>query len=290
MRTTPAICFASLVLALGYCVSAQATPYFFDGFDVSANTRDINADLGAPRQGGAPAPVSWTANSADYHLQMFGGGGPLQLAGDANPPFPGTTLASPSTSFTGFTGSGEVIGRKVEVTMDAYANNAGGTYFTSSAITVASSAPLSPSGGTGGNDGFSVVFVEDTFAGNGNFIQLWDGSDIVGNLIPNPAGTGPGFVEIFIDDFGDGNPWDGVGSTSFGVAVNGVAIGGYTRGAGGYTSNYITLEGQANTVGVQLATHTFDNLLVSSFPLPIPEPTAALLGLIGFTAVGLKRR
>ena len=274
-----------LIAALCCTISAQATPYWFDGFDVSANTSDINFETAA-RQGGAPAPIAWTANIADYHVQMFGGGGtPLQLAGDGFGTFPAPTMASPSADFTGHV-AGEVIGKKVEVTMDAFANNTGGTYFTQSAITVAASAPLTQSGAPGG--GFSVVFIEDTFGGNGNFIQLWDGSTIVGNLIPNPAGAGGGFVEIFIDDPTDGDPWDGVGETSFGVLVNSTPVGVYSRGGGGFTSNYITLEGSDQKAGVTLATHTFDNLLVSSFP--IPEPSAAVLCALGLIGMGWRRR
>ena len=57
-----------------------------------------------------------------------------------------------------------------------------------------------------------MVFVEDSFSGNGNFIQVWNGDALLGNLIPNPAGAGGGNVEFFVNDPSDGNPWDGVGS------------------------------------------------------------------------------
>ena len=68
MRLTPcyAIAVAALV-AFGSSAQAALTPYWFDGYDTEAatgNTSDINADI-ATRQGGAPAPVSYVANSLD---------------------------------------------------------------------------------------------------------------------------------------------------------------------------------------------------------------------------------
>jgi hypothetical protein len=50
-------------------------------------------------------------------------------------------------------------------------------------------------------------------------------------------------------------------------------LGSYTKGGGGYTNNFITLEGSADVVGinVDLALHTFDNLTVYRSPLS-PSP------------------
>ncbi len=270
------LCF-SVIIASSAGALGAFTPYWFDGFDVSMNTTDINFEIGSPRQGGAAVPTSYAANSSDYHVQMFGGGGPLQLATDINAPFPAHTMVSPDLNFVGLAG-GDVIGKKIDVTMDTFTNNSGGIYFTQSAITIGSDTQLTQSNTAAA--GFSVVFIEDTFGGFGNFIQIYDGDVLLDNLIPNPAGAGPGAVEMFVDDPTDGNPWDGIGQTDIGVAVNGMPIGNYSIGAGGYTNNFITLEGSDQKNGVQLGVHTFDNLTV--YTAPVPEPASIALAAVLF--------
>lgn len=283
----------ALVTANAGTSHAAFTPIWFDGFDVSAGTSDINFEIGPPRQGGPLVPTTYVANTAnpanDYHHQLFGGGNtPLQLAGDFNlPAAGGPVLVSPTQNFVGFAG-GEVIGKKIDLVIDAYTNadptntQPTNTTFTYAAVTVGSSSTLANSNTKA--DGFSVVFVEDKFGGNGNFIQLFDGSSLVGNLIPNPAGAGAGFVELLIEDPTDGNPWDGIGQTTVDVLVNSTPVGSYTRTGGGYTNNFITLEGmpQTNFAFNSLATHVFDNLTV--FTAPVPEPTS--IGLCAATLLG----
>ena len=287
------VAVAMVLLLCGDVSALTFTPHWFDGFDTSANTSNINFEAAdGLRQGGFTVP--YLANSADpnndYHHQMFGGGGtPLQLAGDFNLGNNPHTLVSPNFDFSGLSGT-EVVGKKIQLTMDAYTNNVGGSYFTQSAITIGGNSPLQQS--TLPGSGFSVVFIEDTFGGNGNFIQIWNGNTILDNLIANPAGLGPGFVEIFVDDLADGNPWDGVGSTTVDVYVNGTQLvgglsGPWTIGGGGLTSNYITLEGSDQKVGVQLATHTFDNLTV--FRAPVPEPATAVLFGFGVCGILIRR-
>ncbi len=271
---------------------AQFTPFWFDGFDVSAFTNDINFEIGNPRQGGVLVPTTYSTTEAiDYHTQMFGGVAPLQLAADAFGNSPTVTMVSPNLDLSG-TAGGQVIGRKISVFMDAFTNNIGGTYFTTSAITVGSSSVLADADTKA--DGFSVVFVEDTFGGFGNFIQFWDGNSIVGNLIPNPAGVGGGNVEIFADDPVDGNPFDGIGDTRIDVLVNGVNVGGYTK-LGGYSSNFITLQGDWESfTGLNpgpglvngLATHVFDNLTVFT----IPEPASVALVGLGLCGLAVRRK
>jgi hypothetical protein len=291
-RTVRTLQFVSLCVTLGFTAQAVPTPYWFDGFDVSANTSDINFEAAAGlRQGGFTVPyLANTPNPAnDYHHQMFGGGGPLQLAGDVNPPWPAHTLVSPNNDFAGLVGN-QVIGKKVSVVMDAGAFIAGAPYFLQSAITIGGTVPLQQAGSLG--SGFSVVFVEDTFGGNGDFIQIWNGSTLIDNLIPNPAGPGGGFVELFVDDLSDGNPWDGVGSTTIDVYVNGVQLVGGVAGPWtipSLTANYITLEGSDQKNGVGLATHSFDNLTVYTEVVPEPS-TFALIGLGLVSTVFARRR
>lgn len=285
-QTLVGVCVA-LAAVTAPNANAQYTPYWFDGFDVSAATSDINFEIGPPRQGGPLVPTSYvTANVGvdTWKHQMFGAG-PLQLAGSAAL----HTLVSPDQNFTGTVGN-EAIARKISVTMDALWQLAPNNYGLA-AITIGSAATTQQHDTKA--DGFSVVFVEDTFSngdgtGLGSFIQILDGNAIIDNGIANPAGSGPGNLELFIDDFSDGNPWDGSGSTTIGVSVNGTPIGSYTKGSGGYTANYITLEGSDQKVGAQLGVHTFDNLTV--FTSPIPEPSTFALAGMGIVTLSLFRR
>ncbi|MEQ8835547.1 MAG: hypothetical protein RID07_01940, partial [Lacipirellulaceae bacterium] len=115
-HTITAAAFTLLVLVSSGVSIAAPTPYWFDGYDVSGPSSDINFEIGTARQGGAPAPVSYVTNTAnpanDYHHQVFGAA-PLQLAGDFFLPNPGDrTLVSPTVDFSGTIGN-EAIGRKV---------------------------------------------------------------------------------------------------------------------------------------------------------------------------------
>lgn len=148
-----------LALAVGFAVSAplQAvhaqltySPYWFDGFNVSTNTTDINLEidpnsgLAPPRQGGIDAPVTWVSNvnaypldpndttDRSYKAQLFGPNPdpnlpsiqPLQLAEDntnANigPPdgiIP--TIVSPDFDFSGTLPNGDIIGKRITVDID----------------------------------------------------------------------------------------------------------------------------------------------------------------------------
>ena len=93
-------------------------------------------------------------------------------------------------------------------------------------------------------------------------------------------------MQLDINDLSDGNPWDGLGSTTIDVYVNSSLVGSYTKGGGGYTSDFITLEGSANFAGFGLATHTFDNLTM--YVAPVPEPSS--LALVGLSLGGLFMR
>ena len=292
----PALAAATLALV----ATSHAAQVWIDTFDVTANTTNINQDT-ATRQIGTLGTVSYVANTGgnDYHTQMFAPSSPLQLAGDVNtyPPAANggpngaySTIVSPNYNFKG-SFAGGILGKQIEFNVDTFYNSPNApVYLSWTSITVAANSTLQSSGAAA--SGFSVRFEESDF-GTGNplvpaptqTITFWDGATLVGSFA-NPAGTGPMFVQLFIDDTGDLNPWDGVGSTNIGVAINGNPLGAYTKGGGGYTNNYITLEGSSNLAGINLGLHTFDNLAV--YTGVIPEPSAALLGGLGL--LGLLRR
>ncbi len=270
---------AMLVFPGASASHAQYTPAWFDGFDTSANTLDINFEYNV-RQGGVPIP--YVANvfnpAADYHQQLIGPtalSDRLLLAGDGGPPAPLNTLVSPNYNFVG-PFAGGILGKRVTLSMDVGAVVLGApNSFVQAGISIGGNSTLLAADDPAAH--FGVRFIEDKFAGNLNFIQLFDGNQLVGNLIPNPAESGWLDLDLQINDPADGNPWDGIGSTRIEVYVNNSLVGSYTKGGGGYTGNYLTLEGSPNFNGFGLATHHFDNLTLWASPVPEPS-TLALLG------------
>ncbi len=292
----------------------QAALIFQDTYNTTADSLDSRFERGAPspRQtfganSNVPAGTqtsgigvltpTYTPNQAgDYHDQIRNG--QLVLTGDAAVPInatntQGIATLSPFYNFNNLDTLGNAVATRVSFTLDVFSNSpgAGTDSYSQASFTVGS---LGSNGFNGRAEsgtaaaGFSVRFVEDRFGAGqfGSFIQFYDGANLLQNVIANPAGFGAMTVELFITDPVDGNPWDGVGGgTTINVSVNGTAVGApFTKLGTGYTENFMTMEGSANTVGFLAAEHSFDNLQVFS----VPEPTAALLGSIGL--LGLLRR
>lgn len=265
--------------------------YWFDGFDVTANTNDINFEIGPGRQGGPLVPTAYLTNTAnptnDWRHQLFAGGGPLQLAANAAEA-PSPILVSPDLNMT--TGTGGEILNVFSMTVDPYAINSdtGTTYFTYAAVTIGNAAPLTPINTF--TSGFSVVFYENTFGGLGSTIDILDGGTPLASQIPNPAGNGPCNLQIIFNDPVDGDPWDGSGDIEATVSINGADLTTVTALGAFYTANYITLEGFHQTYAGanepplgSLATHTFDNFtafwaIVSGAKLPESPLLADLNG------------
>ena len=243
-------------------------------------------------------PTYSPTQPTDYHDQIRAG--QLVLTGDAtSPAAPFTTgtqgiaTLSPFYNFNHLDTLGNAIATQVAFSLDVFSNSpgAGPDSYSHAAFTVGSSSANGLNGraesGTAGA-GFSVRFVEDRNGVSqlGSFIQLFDGTTLLQNVIANPGGFGAFNVLLDINDT-DGNPWDGIGGTTISVSINGAPVGTpFTRGAGGYTSNIMTMEGSANFVGFSGAEHGFDNLQVFS----VPEPSAAILGGLGALALLRRRR
>ncbi len=318
MKSKKSIYCAALALPLTFfSTSHAATLMWSDSYNTSANSLDSRFERSSafsrqffnPASGipgatvtagiGVLTPGYTPTQPTDFHDRILGAptNGYLQLTGDAATPTNGTqgiTTLSPFYNFDGFTTGGEVLGKQIRFTLDMFTNTPGSNSYSHAAFTVGSVNTPTPifgraeSGTTAA--GFSVRFVEDQFGAtpNGNFIQFFDGATLVANLLANPAGAGSMTVILDITDLADGNPWDGIGSTTIDVTVNSTAVGSYTRGAGGYTDNVMTMEGSTNFVGFGAAEHQFDNLQV--FSAPIPEPSSTFLGGLGVLALMRRRR
>ncbi|MAT69424.1 MAG: hypothetical protein CMJ58_07845 [Planctomycetaceae bacterium] len=193
---------ALALVALGTSSSkAQYTPYFFDGFDVTADSSNINFEAGVPRQGGAPAPIVYETSTADptndYRHQVFGPGGanqPLQLAedgfnvpGGAAPIFSFKSMVSPDFNFNGTLPNGDVIGKRITFTLDVAAflqakqDNPAAPTFTKAGISIGGGHTLiddddeiAVQNGDPVNANFAVSFIEDDFGGLGDFAQVYE--------------------------------------------------------------------------------------------------------------------
>lgn len=279
--------FLTSALTLGAGIlPLQAALLFSDNFDVNSGN-DINVGTGAPRQDGLVGPLNYTANffggsqAADYHQQLPNGS-VLQLAGDGNLV---STLVSPDFNFIG--------ADQVTVDVDTgVISGFGPGIFTNTAVTIGAAALTSELS----SGGFTVKLIQDTFAGNGEFLQVFlpgSAGVPIANLVPLPGGFHT--VDLFITGLGDGDAYDGIGDASVGVTINGQTLDQLSPGApssflipGGFTDNYVTLEGTwaAGTGG--LDTHLFDNLSVQG--TIIPEPGTALLGSLSLLTLTRRRR
>jgi hypothetical protein len=266
-------------------VQAQYTAVWTDNFDTSISTNKSSFEYNnGIRQTGALPPAGYTQSpggGSPYHVLT---GTQMLITGDATVQY---TSIQPQYSFEGSIFGSQIVGKKISFSLDLNAT-------TSAAYTAAG---ISLGSGIGLNlldaatTHFGVKFVEDGAFGAGNFIQFWDGSVLVANLLPFTAGGAGAFnVDLLIDDLADGNPWDGVGSTTIDLYVNSTFISGYTKGSGGYSDNYLTLVGERGftSPGLVAASHTFDNLTV--FAAPVPEPTTIALAGLGLAGLLIFRR
>lgn len=287
LKTTSTLAFVAAALAIlpAHVAQAQYTAVWTDNFNTSISTNKSSFEYNnGIRQTGTIAPAGYTQSpggGSPYHVLT---GANILITGDATVQY---TSIQPQYSFEGSIFGSQIVGKKISFSLDLNAT-------TSAAYTAAG---ISLGSGVGLNlldaatTHFGVKFVEDGAFGSGNFIQFYDGNTLVANLLPFTAGGAGVFgVELLIDDLADGNPWDGVGSTTIDLYVNGTFISGYTKGAGGYSDNYLTLVGERGytSPGLVSATHTFDNLTV--YAAPVPEPATIALAGLGLAGLLIFRR
>ena len=282
--------------------TCYATDLWTDGFNQadSFNIRDLTSRQVFATGSNLPPPIGFLTNAVsptqptNYHEQIQGN--KLLLAGDAmigtfnaNPLLDtfGLSLVALNKNFNGLTTAAFADGIVAQVgqltlSLDTMVNlnGAAGTYgyagITVGGSTIAAS----------GTVGFSVRFIEDNNFGNGNFIQLYDGSTLIQNLLPNPAGAGLMDVDLYFSDL-DSNPWDGIGATTISVFVNDIQVGTtFTKGGGGFGNNFISFEGSDDKVTHNIATHTIDSVTI----VAVPEPASALLGGLGVLGLLSRRR
>lgn len=268
---------ATTLLPLSASV-AHAEVLFYDGYEVSAQSNNIDFENNL-RQTGTVGTLTYAQSPAfgsgtDWQSQVGNNGVPGGLLIVSGGPG-GNTLVSPNHNFDSMPGGASAL----QIAFDLAMTNPNG--YQTTGFSVGSSSVLTPDYSSATSN-FCIRFVG---AGT-NAFQFFDGGTQVGpNYFPSGVNLTTG-ASILLDifDMADNSPWDGVGSTTINVSVNGSFMGGFTKTGGGYTDNFITMMGLQSAGDVGIGINRFDNLSFSA----VPEPTSALAGLL--VAAGLLRR
>lgn len=269
-RTSTLAAVAASLLALSAAVAqAQYGAVWNDSYLVSTTTNDVNFEYNSPtRQGGMLASIDYFQSPAGPHFRhqlKAQAGDTLQLAGNNNVAT-NTGMASPNYNFTNMVNGGPVS--KVSFKMrQGWVNNVP-TNYTWTTFTMAGDAPLLTL--TSPTNHLGVTFVHDTLNGVGDYMQVYDGTNLAQNVVRFPAGVYPSNqldVAFTFSDPNDGNPWNGFGSTVTRLYINNTLVTTYTKTNGGYTNNYMTMQGgPVYTSGstAVLGINSFDDLTVYS--------------------------
>jgi hypothetical protein len=250
-----------LALALTWTLTgaASAVVFVLDNFNANTgNTYDLNVDIA--RQTGTLAPITYSmaGGSGNYGHQLQNGNAQNQLL---LADFPQST-SSLNYNFNGVLAQG---GLKISFDLDSMPTVYGGTPDNWGCINLGMSQASQLANVNGAEPHFGILF---RAAGT---IQAFDGGSVVSPspepvYTSNPPGT-MNHIDLLIFDT-DGNPFDGAGGTTIEVYANGGAtpVYSFTKAGGGYTDNYINLQGCWRS--------HFDNLEVASRP-EAPLPTIA---------------
>ncbi|BCU78380.1 PEP-CTERM sorting domain-containing protein [Luteolibacter sp. LG18] len=282
---------------------ASAALVFMDDFSTTGQSDDVNFQYTAGRQTGDVGNLQYRqgngalagtitgtiANEAanGFKTQIGNAGGPGTLWVVGGNPAQAVGSVSPEHNFTESGGVGGYL--SISFTLDPVTGSAG-TSGDWGAITLGAgdnaSFGASGSGARGQGIISSAAHFGILFRDNGQF-QAFDGSAQVGGAVydATPATPTSHTIELRITGVGDGNPWDGSGDALIDVYADGGASPFYSfTKTGGYTSNYLTLQGFGGGSGNTIS--QFDNLRVET----VPEPSAGLLAGVVLAGALVRRR
>lgn len=281
---------------------ASATVLFFDDFTTTGQSDDVNSQYTAGRQSGTLGNLEYRqgngsfgstitgtiANEAanGFKTQIGNAGGPGKLWVVGGNPSLSFGSVSPEHNFTENAGVGGYT--SITFSLDPVIG-AAGTDASWAAITLGagdnSNFGASGSGARGQTINTAASHFGILFRDNGAF-QAFDGSTTLvssGVYDATPTVGTTHAIELRITGLADGNAWDGLGDAQIDVYADGSLFYTYTK-TGGYTDNFITLQGEGDTGSFGIS--EFDNFQVAV----IPEPGTALLGGLGLLALMRRRR
>lgn len=293
--------FASLALS----AHAQTTTVLFaDDFTTTGQSDDVNSEYTAGRQSGTLGNLQYRQGNGGLFSTITGtvaneaSNGFLTQIGNASGVGKLWTVGgsfsigsvSPEYNFAVNPGAGGYL--SISFTLDPIIGSAG-TSGEWAAITVGAS-DNSNFGATGsGARGQGILSTEAHFGilfrDNGEY-QAFDGNTNVSTApyTATPTTVTTHLIELRISDT-DGNPFDGSGDTSISVFANGSLAYSYTKTGGGYTDNFITIQGFQNAGGFGIS--AVDDLQIATVSA-VPEPSsfALLAGGATLLAAGFRRR
>ena len=296
--------FASLALS----AHAQTTTVLFaDTFATTGQSDDVNSQYTAGRQSGALGNLQYRQGNGSFGTTITGTvaneastGYKTQIGNASGPGTLWLVGGQPAVSFGGvspehnFTENGGVGGYlSISFTLDPNVG-AAGTTASWGAITLGSadhaSFGASGSGARGQSINTSAAHFGFLFRDNGAFQAFDGGTTLVSNgtYDATPTVGTTHSVELRITGLVDGNPWDGSGDARIDVYADGSIAYTYTK-TGGYTSNFITLQGEGDPNSLIIS--QFDNFQIATVSA-VPEPSsfALLAGGAMMLAVGFRRR
>lgn len=285
--------------------TSSATVVFLDDFTTTGQSDDVNFQYTGGRQSGTLGNLQYRQGNGNfggtitgtipneasnsYKTQVSNASGPGTLWVVGGGPGFSFSSVSPEANFNTNPGLGGFM--SVSFTLNPVTGS-NGTSADWGAITIGagdnSNFGASGTGARGQSINTAASHFGILFRDNGEF-QAFDGATqvSVGTTFYDTTPTTPlaHTVELRISDVVDGNPWDGVNDALIDVYADGSAspVFSFTK-TGGYTSNFITLQGFGASAGLSIS--QFDDFTVSV----IPEPASTVMGLGGLLVFLSRRR